>query len=250
MTKPRFGRFFSTDSAKAVKADRFGYLNAINYAAPHTTGGRGNYCAGASAGCKALCLGMYSGQAAMVRDIENDINSVRASRIAKAQYFADEPQAYMDEMCFHIERLVIRARKLGKALCVRPNGSTDIPYERIRIASRGGRTIFDVFPMVQFVDYTKRPERFDNPPANLHLTFSRSETNEAKCRAILARGHNVAAVFAGAFPETYLGAPVINGDEHDLRHLDPRRPGGYIVGLSPKGAKAKRDQSGFVIRAA
>ena len=29
------------------------------------------------------------------------------------------------------------------------------------------------------------------------------------------------------------------------RHLDPR---GVIVGLSPKGTKAKRDTSGFVVR--
>ena len=45
--------------------------------------------------------------------------------------------------------------------------------------------------------------------------------------------------------ETYLGHPVINGDEHDLRFLDPK---GVIVGLSPKGHKAKKDTSGFVIR--
>jgi len=53
-------------------------------------------------------------------------------------------------------------------------------------------------------------------------------------------------VFAGVMPSEYLGAPVISGDEHDLRHLDPR--GGYVIGLSPKGSKAKRDQSGFVVR--
>jgi len=61
----------------------------------------------------------------------------------------------------------------------------------------------------------------------------------------LAQGVNVAAVFGNGLPETYLSHPVINGDAHDLRFLDPK---GVIVGLSPKGHKAKRDQSGFVIR--
>jgi len=43
-------------------------------------------------------------------------------------------------------------------------------------------------------------------------------------------------------PETYNGLPVFNGDESDLRFLDPQ---GVIVGLYAKG-KAKKDTSGFV----
>jgi hypothetical protein len=42
-----------------------------------------------------------------------------------------------------------------------------------------------------------------------------------------------------------MNAPVIDGDEHDLRHLDGR---GVVIGLSPKGPRAKHDKSGFVIR--
>lgn len=38
-----------------------------------------------------------------------------------------------------------------------------------------------------------------------------------------------------------------SGTVRDLRHLDPR---GAIVGLTPKGRKAKRDTSGFVVRLA
>ena len=47
------------------------------------------------------------------------------------------------------------------------------------------------------------------------------------------------------FPAEYLGYPVIDGDRHDLRHLDGR---GVVVALSPKGRKAKADKSGFVVR--
>jgi hypothetical protein len=54
-------------------------------------------------------------------------------------------------------------------------------------------------------------------------------------------------VFAGTMPEAWNGFRVINGDEHDLRHLDPK---GVVVGLTPKGNKARHDMSGFVVRQA
>ena len=43
-------------------------------------------------------------------------------------------------------------------------------------------------------------------------------------------------------PETYLGLNVFNGDESDLRFLDPKN---VVVGLYAKG-KAKKDTTGFV----
>src|SRR4051812_32403084 len=49
----RFPKFFSIDDGKAVKAQKNakGWLNAINYMAPHASGGVGNLCPHASAGC-------------------------------------------------------------------------------------------------------------------------------------------------------------------------------------------------------
>ena len=44
-------------------------------------------------------------------------------------------------------------------------------------------------------------------------------------------------------PETYSGRMVINGDQDDLRFLDPK---GVVVALYAKG-KAKKDTTGFVI---
>ena len=77
------------------------------------------------------------------------------------------------------------------------------------------------------------------------LTFSLSEVNLAAALGIVARGFNVAVVFGCERPSTWHGHTVIDGDEHDLRHLDPK---GCFVGLTPKGLKAKRDHSGFVVR--
>ena len=87
-------RIFSTDSAKATKATSYGYFNAIQYLAPASTSGH-NLCPHASAACIASCLGWFSGQAGMVADLEKDMNSVRRSRIQKAQLFMKERKAYM-----------------------------------------------------------------------------------------------------------------------------------------------------------
>ena len=233
----RFKRFFSTDSAKAIKADKFGYLNGINYMAPHDTGGAGNLCPHSTAGCRALCLGMYSGQAAMVTDLETGTNATRESRMRKAQYFMNDRKAFLAEMTWHIQDLAKKAKRKGKTLAIRPNGSTDINFSGI--ARR--------FPDTQFIDYTKSLQRVldKKRPANYHLTFSLSETNKAEALQALAAGFNVATVFGNGQPKRYLGHDVIDGTLHDLRHLDPSP---CIVGLDPKGKKAKNDTSGFVVR--
>ena len=59
-------------------------------------------------------------------------------------------------------------------------------------------------------------------------------------------GCNVAVIFGDGLPETWNGYAVIDGDLHDLRHLDPR--GGVVVGLAPKGNKAKKSDSPFIVR--
>jgi hypothetical protein len=249
----QFKRFFSLDSPKAIKARAFGYLNAINYMAPAATAGVGNLCPHASKGCLALCLGWYSGQAGMVSH-QNKLNDVRRSRIAKARMFMRDRKAFIAEMIAGIEQAQRAAKRQGLKLCVRLNGATDIAWESM--GDLDGFTVFANFPDVQFVDYTKSVRRalqaaagqrsagYPWPP-NYHLTFSRSETNEADCERVLAAGGNVAVVFAGEKPLIYLNAPVMDGDVHDLRHLDDR---GVIVGLSPKGVRARRDRTGFVVR--
>lgn len=256
--KPRFTRFLSMDNPKAAKAASFGYLNAINYMAPHTSGGVGNLCSHASPICINICLGEHSGQAAMSE-------AVRDSRKRKAQYFMKARAEFMAEFALHIAKAQKQATAAGLKLCVRPNGSTDIAFEGAafeakpdlarKIESLIGRpfaatryrNLFEAFPEIQFVDYTKNPKRFDRAlPLNYHLTFSRSETNDADARRLLERGFNVAVVFDPRIHPSFDDRTIVNGDEHDLRHLDPQ--GGNIIALTPKGHRAKRDTSGFVIR--
>lgn len=230
----RFTKFFSLDSPKAIKARAYGYMNAINYMAPAALAGVGNLCPHASPGCLALCLGWHSGQAGMVKGGRtNALNAVRRSRQDKARMFMRD-------------------------------GATDIAWEgATRDIRRDGvphHSIFTAFRDVQFVDYTKSVRRAlraaSDPtwPKNYHLTFSRSETNWNECVQVLTAGGNVAIVFAdknaALAAGLYRGFTVIDGDQHDLRHLDTGhgRDGGVIVALSPKGNRAKRDTSGFVIR--
>jgi hypothetical protein len=234
---------------KTYKARALGYLNAIHYMAPASLSGF-NLCPKASAGCKALCLGWTSGQAGMVpANAPNKINTVRQSRIDKARRFMKDRKAYMVDLVRAIELAAAKAQRAGMLLCVRLNGSTDVAWEGIGCERFGikRRNVFEAFPAVQFVDYTKLPGRFKRAlPHNYHLTLSRSETNERECIAALAAGVNVAVVFAGDLPEQWNGYMVVDGDKHDLRHLDPK--GGVVIGLSPKGRVAKRDTSGFVVR--
>lgn len=260
-----FPRLFSTDSAKAIKANGFGYLNAIHYMAPHSSAGVGNLCSHASWQCIALCLGTHSGQAAMVSDLANGTNATRESRKDKARRFMHNRADYMNRLVRDIVKLEAKAKREGLKLCVRLNGSTDIAWERLRfncdektiaalhkagllsnIVYLSQVTILELFPHIQFVDYTKNPNRMGKTPHNLHLTLSFSGSNLAACIEALHNGNNVAVVFGEGLPANWQGFPVIDGDRHDLRHLDPR--GGYIVGLSPKGTTAKRDTSGFVVR--
>jgi hypothetical protein len=240
-------RIFSTDNPKAAKAGAFGWLNAIHYMAPAGIAGVGNLCPHASEGCKAACLGWYSGQADMVRH-QNAHNNVRRSRIAKARLFMQSRSLYVEHVVNGIMQAKRQARKAGLRLCVRLNGSTDIAWEGIKTSI--GLSIIESFAEVQFTDYTKSRKRAlaharGELPMNMHLTFSRSEENEAHCLEVLKAGGNVAVVFAGRRPAHWYGFKVIDGDRHDLRHLDPR---GVVVGLSPKGRRAKHDRSGFVVR--
>lgn len=256
-------RIYSVDSAKAVKAQEYGYLNAIHYMAPASIAGVGNLCPKASPACLAACLGWYSGHAGMVKT-DLDRNSVRQSRIDKARRFMKERPAYLWDMALATALAYKKAKKAKLKLCARANGSTDISYEGLglyiderqaRILSKHcGRKIkagqyaslFHLFSFVQWVDYTKNAARLYRAlPSNYCLTLSYSGTNQAECLKALGAGHNVAVVFGDGLPSHWNGFPVINGDSHDLRHLDPK---GVVVGLSPKGKKAKADrESGFVV---
>jgi len=173
------------------------------------------------------------------------------ARIAKTELFFQDRAKFFKMLIREIGNLEKRAAKLDLRPGVRLNGTSDIPWERIKIPNTP-YTIMDAFPDVMFMDYTKRPNRVGLPD-NYKLVFSRSEDNDHHCEQAIDNGMNVAVVFADFLPDTYrIGKhvlPVIDGDAHDWRYgeyeiYDHR----VCVGLLAKGLKAKNDQSGFVVK--
>ena len=225
-------------NAKTIKGQSKGFLTGILYLAPVKESGAINVCPHASQGCAASCL-FTAGRGAF--------DNVRNARIAKTLAFVSDRAGFMATLAGDVAKLARKAEKAGMTPCVRLNGTSDLPWENISCGD--SRNIMERFPSIQFYDYTKNPNRITaylegKMPANYHLTFSRSEDNGKVALSILKSGGNVAMVFSSAnLPPQYEGAIVVNGDETDLRFLDPR---GAVVGLKAKG-KARKDESGFVI---
>jgi hypothetical protein len=219
---------------KTIKSEKVGVLTGIIYMSPYNLSGK-NVCPGASAGCAAACLNT-AGRGAM--------NVVQAARLKKTQRFFQDRQQFLWDLVNEISALRRKAKAKGMKAAVRLNGTSDLPYERYKIRDTG-KNIMQLFPDVQFYDYTKLENRIvgQQLPANYHLTFSRAEDNDHKLDAVLEHT-SAAVVFSGELPETWRGYPVIDGDEHDARFTDAGA--GVIIGLTAKG-KARHDASGFVV---
>ena len=233
-------------NAKTVKGDGDEYLTAILYMTPWKVmvdGKAFNSCSMAEqAGCIDACLNT-AGRGAM--------NCVQAARERKAQWFYRDRGSFTQQLIVDIEKFQAYCDKRLIQPVVRLNGTTDIRWESIKVdygQNINGVNIFELFPHVQFYDYTKISNRKVSHIPNYHLTWSYSGANAtyaAQLDKALAAGMNVAVVFREAMTkETWQGLPVVNGDADDLRILDPK--GGHIVALYAKG-KAKRDTSGFVV---
>jgi hypothetical protein len=240
-------KLLTRGNPKIAKGEARGFLTFVLHLAPADLSGF-NVCPMATQGCKAACLntagrgGIPSARPVVV-DGEAFANPIQAARVRRTRrYFADRA-GFMADLVADVRRGIAEAERLGFTPVFRLNGTSDIRWERVPV--EGAPNIMALFPDVQFYDYTKIANRRDLP-SNYHLTFSLAENNDAQAAQALANGISVAAVFAtrkgATLPSVFMGRPVVDGDETDLRFLDPR---GVIVGLRAKG-KAKADKSGFV----
>ncbi len=192
-------------------------------------------CSSSSPACRETCL-YRQGHARLD-------STISACRVAKSVALREHPDWFASQLRHELGVIRRRADAGGFRVAVRLNLTSDVAWERTL------PEVFWRFPEFQMYDYSKHFERVmrflcgDLPP-NYHLTFSRSEHNEVQCRDVLDAGGNVAVVFRGReFPTRFLGYPVIDGDETDLRFMDPA---GVVVALSAKGT-AKADTTGFVV---
>jgi len=233
-------KLLTIDNAKTTKGEKLGYHTYIIYMSPDKQNTKGKtVCSNSTQGCREACLftagrGIFS--------------NVMLGRLHKTEYFLRNRKAFMEQVAKEIKAGI---KKHGAdKICVRLNGTSDIPYENIPVG--GYPNIMTMFPDTQFYDYTKIFSRLDKTklPPNYHLTFSRAETalNQKQAELALQLGFNVAAVFnvkdETELPTEYKGTKVVNGDEHDLTFIQPDN---VILGLKAKG-KAKKDNTNFVIR--
>jgi len=217
------------------------FAQAICYLAPADISGGATLCPNADiADCKALCL-YYAGN--------GRYDSVQQSRIRKANWFKDDQESFMHALHNDICNFEKWCKKKGFIPVIRPNGTSDIRFENIRPQSFFGLNVFEMHPNTQFLDYTKLWNRLKRKlPDNYHLTWSYSGASKlysSQLGTVMAQGMNAAVVFEGELPEMFEGYPVIDGDKHDLRMLDPK---GVIVGLKPKGHIWRKVDKGFVVR--
>ena len=227
-------------NAKTIKGQQYGYMTGVLYLAPYTLSGY-NTCAMAHiAKCHEPCLNS-AGRGAF--------NSVQAARIRKTKMFYEDRPAFFAELIPSIHTLIKKARKLGLIPVCRPNGTSDIKWEVIDFWYEGVHynNIFEMFPDLQFYDYTKIANRNVDHIPNYDLTFSYSGVPafQPHVQRAVRDGYRVAVVFRRRedIPPTFLGTTCVDGDDSDLRHEDPP---GVVVALYAKG-KAKRDTSGFVV---
>jgi len=203
------------------------------FLAPSTSSGI-DICPCSTPDCEQICLGKTAGNMRY--------SNVQQSQKNKTKFMFNHPKEFIYKLAGEIVEYNEKAEAEGKLLAVRLNGTSDIPWETI------SQELFDLFPDVQFYDYTKIPQRTKKElPLNYHLTLSYTgpaRSNWKECRDYLERGGNVAVTFALEKPksqplpkwvidkETGKRYKVEDGDKHDARYLNEP---GTIIGLKLKG---------------
>jgi hypothetical protein len=228
-------------NAKTIKGEKYGIKTAILYLMPAMQSGVQLCAMAKAAGCEKACL-FKAGRGAM--------SNVMLSRLRKTLYFNQYRELFMNQLHNELIRERAKAKRKGYKLIVRLNGTSDIRFENIPVS--GYSNIMQALPDIQYYDYTKLANR-KNVPANYDLTFSYSglPAYAPYVAKAVANGERIAVVFRNkaivdamlANGETFLGLPVIDGDNSDIRHLEPK---GVIVALYAKGP-ARKDNSGFVV---
>jgi len=225
-----------TDKNKHIKdLDQY-LIKRLNFAPAKISGYE--VCASKSKGCEGACL----------HEAGNPVHMPQKTlgRVNRTLFYFKERAKFLSMMTREIRNHEINCKKKNLKPVVRLNTTSDIMWENHKI--------FDLFPNVQFYDYTKHFKRMikylkGSMPKNYHLTFSRNEANDFQTTQVLKAGGNVAIVFRKELPATYKGFKVIDGDLHDLRFLDQKN---VVVGLKEKltlnsKGKLDRDNSGFVV---
>jgi hypothetical protein len=187
-------------TAKHLKAYKFNELTYGLYLAPAKLSGY-EVCPLRTAECTALCLN-ESGMNTM--NMKGDM--ITKGRIKRTKLFFEDRQFFMEWLIHEISSAKEKARVNNYYFSVRLNNTSDISPEMFWLEVDGKKkNILEIFPDVQFYDYTKVPKRFEltKKYPNYDLTFSYSGENEKECKTLLTKGGKVAVVFKNNLPETF-----------------------------------------------
>lgn len=236
----------TTKNAKTDKSAAYGYLSAILQLQPAAKIAGLKTCPWAG-DCAKTCL-QHCGRNRLAGD---------TARRYRTEMLAMRPEVFLTLLRADIYAHIRKAEREGLTPTLRLNGLSDIDW------AAKFPELFEEFNALQFIDYTKELERLFRPqPKNYHLTYSANEKTPPGgiARVYKETPYNVAMVFLPDKPlKTTIDGKsfgVFDGDQSDLRHLDPRKIGRApaIVGLrykeaySPKtGKRADASQSRFVI---
>lgn len=219
---------------KTKKGEALGWKTWVLYLAPHTLGAKRSLCASSTAACRKECI-FFAGY--------GQLDATKQARIDRSRLLDQHPDAFVYLLKIELDRLAARAKRTGKQIATRLNGTSDVKFERLIDLERytGKRK---EGPLLMY-DYTKHRLE-DRDTDSLDLTYSYRNTGTAKelarTRRYLKQGRKVAVTYSVEAYEKVLAAgfdkrfgrayPTLDGDADDLTFL---RPGGTISALRAKG---------------
>lgn len=230
-----------------------GFLNRILYLSPANLAGLGTVCPFSSPECRRACLNT-SGRGRM--------SATQAARLKRTVFAYLYPHTFRLYLEREIRLAAGSARRQGKRLALRLDGTSDLGLAGILLASEGLADYWTALG-VDFYDYTKSPSRAVTARPSWHVTYSAINQVDAS-RSVHGPG-SVALVVADKDKATNHAAklkvkamvddpaglvswwpgPVVNGDLSDARHLDP--PGSLVL-LSAKADALKPSAGSFTWR--
>jgi hypothetical protein len=149
--------------------------------------------------------------------------AINKARIKRSLFFKNDLKGFLNQLEREMIKLEKQALKKGKKLAIRLNGFSDIDYSLKKYFIKG-KVIYDLFPDIQFWDYSKNLEKvLNNPYSNLHLTYSYNGLNHSECLKAYKNGFNFTVI---DIPENrdkwFYKLPAYSGDLTDFRFLDSK----------------------------
>lgn len=250
----------TSQSVKLELSEKAGCLTYGIYLAPATLARDSrhkniNTCP-CSSMCAASCLNGSGHNKVAKMAAHGGLSNIDMARIKRTHLFYDDREAFMEIVIREIKAAQKKANKKGLKFAVRLNCTSDLSPEIFKLNSKN---ILEIFPDVQFYDYTKVAARLPlvKKYANYDLTFSYDGTNNDVCEKFLADGGKVAVVFdlykdnKQVLPESFWNYQVIDATKYDMRFMDPAGIMGlkyHRVANDYKNGKYSPVETPFVIR--